>query len=400
MKAIAFLEPNVYVRVIEDNVLLYNTENNTSIVYRNNNIIAEFVTNLIKDDQLYITCINDFSQCNQELKEFLKELQEKHMGGFYYKKALKVKPVQLVLNYSDELPKTTKDEFSPMEHLKTINLYVNNEYGDNNFNMIKQVHWVYKDREYLEISYKTLYDLLMQFVKKNITINIIGGNIFNYSEISRLIDILEKLRINTCFYLHYSLINKDDLNKLSNFKIKILIDNLVNKELIIQKLLGLNILLNFELLFLIESNSDLKVTLEIAGILGIDNYRLIPFLNGKNYNFFKKNIFMRIPRILNSGLTNRDIFSKKIVNPLCYGELNILPNCDVYANFNHCKIGNLRNNNFVEILLKEIIKGNSWKKHRGKVKPCNKCLYRDLCPPISNYEYVLKKFDLCLKETK
>ena len=40
-------------------------------------------------------------------------------------------------------------------------------------------------------------------------------------------------------------------------------------------------------------------------------------------------------------------------------------------------------------------KGKSWWKLRTNIKPCNNCLYNLLCPPISNYEYVIGKYNLC-----
>ena len=50
---------------------------------------------------------------------------------------------------------------------------------------------------------------------------------------------------------------------------------------------------------------------------------------------------------------------------------------------------------FREMIVKEIIRGKSWKLTRRKVMPCKKCVYCDICPPISNYEKAIGKYNLC-----
>ena len=44
---------------------------------------------------------------------------------------------------------------------------------------------------------------------------------------------------------------------------------------------------------------------------------------------------------------------------------------------------------------KEIHESKNWFRTRSKVKPCKSCIYNALCPPISNYEYYLKEYNLC-----
>ena len=48
-----------------------------------------------------------------------------------------------------------------------------------------------------------------------------------------------------------------------------------------------------------------------------------------------------------------------------------------------------------EAVYKEIRSGNSWRLVRKKIKICQDCLYNQLCPPLSNYEYAIGKNNLC-----
>ena len=80
---------------------------------------------------------------------------------------------------------------------------------------------------------------------------------------------------------------------------------------------------------------------------------------------------------------------------LNFGRLSILPNGDIYANIYHNKLGNILKDKLNEIIENEIINGKSWLNVRRLVEPCKNCVFELVCSPISNYEYAIKKFDLC-----
>ncbi|MBE9468407.1 MAG: hypothetical protein IMY72_08845 [Bacteroidetes bacterium] len=48
-----------------------------------------------------------------------------------------------------------------------------------------------------------------------------------------------------------------------------------------------------------------------------------------------------------------------------------------------------------DAVYREMNIGKNWFKLRTNTKPCCNCLYNTLCPPISNYEYALGKYNLC-----
>ena len=89
------------------------------------------------------------------------------------------------------------------------------------------------------------------------------------------------------------------------------------------------------------------------------------------------------------------IYARQMINSNYYGRLNIMSNGDVYANVNEKKIGNIKNNSLHKFANNEMIFGKSWRKTRDKIKPCNLCVYKFLCSPISNYEYIIDKNNLC-----
>ena len=78
-----------------------------------------------------------------------------------------------------------------------------------------------------------------------------------------------------------------------------------------------------------------------------------------------------------------------------FGKLTVFPNGDVFANANDKPLGNLADLNVEELVGRERAGNTSWSRRRTEVEPCRDCLYRFLCPPVSNYEILSKKFNFC-----
>ncbi|MCD7968758.1 MAG: TIGR04150 pseudo-rSAM protein [Alistipes sp.] len=126
-----------------------------------------------------------------------------------------------------------------------------------------------------------------------------------------------------------------------------------------------------------------------------DNYNIEkrPFFTGNNLDFFRRCVFVEEDDLRNAKLTKRDIFARQTLNSNFFGRLVVLPDGTVHANVNHPALGRIEDPLY-DILYKEIITGTSWRMLRDRM-PCRDCIYRWMCPPISNYELVLQKPDLC-----
>ena len=77
------------------------------------------------------------------------------------------------------------------------------------------------------------------------------------------------------------------------------------------------------------------------------------------------------------------------------GKLVVLPNGDVYSNCNNSKLGNVNTDTIGSIVNKELNSNKAWRKIRKDLQPCKNCLFSYLCPPVSNYELILKTNNLC-----
>ena len=227
-----------------------------------------------------------------------------------------------------------------------------------------------------------------------------GGNVFEYNRFENLIEILRKYNFSASFYTHYKNCpeNNSLLNLLSkyNHNVNLLIFPSINMELLKKKLYLLEKYnINTCNIFIIESKKDYIFVENLIKELNIDNSIILPFYNEKNISFFKEKVFSLKKDILEAMPTIADIYARQVINSNYYGKLVIMSNGDVYANVNEKKLGNINNSSLHKFVNKEMKYGRSWHNTRNYIIPCNTCVYKCLCPPISNYEYNIGKYNLC-----
>lgn len=95
----------------------------------------------------------------------------------------------------------------------------------------------------------------------------------------------------------------------------------------------------------------------------------------------------------------QDIFRRETLNEFYFGYVTIMFNGSVYNNINNDCVGNISQHSLPQLLLNND-KNNSWFLTRNKITPCKKCIYCFLCPPISNYEFAINRFNLCNYEAQ
>lgn len=147
--------------------------------------------------------------------------------------------------------------------------------------------------------------------------------------------------------------------------------------------------------FTVTSTEELDAAREIIRITHLQNAFLNPFFNGKNFDFFRRIVFLTRKDIRSSRPSQHQVFSRKAINETNFGIFTLLPDGMLYANLNDRETGNISLQSLEESILKEITEGVSWFRTRQTVSPCSRCLYRFLCPPVSAYEIVTGRFNFC-----
>lgn len=368
-----YIEPYVYVNVLDNSALLYNTLDGESIEIFDDKVI-EILSAVLDEKNLGVIRLSDLDLLDNSIKTFLDEVRSKYMGDLIDVKLSNVRPVQLLpyCNYKLEKDTYIKQNFSPytniINHLIDLNFY---------------------------LSCDSIFDKIVEIVDsipQNININFIINFGFDFENIifleyiklnSNRIKIICDYRIAYEIFKFYFLENK--------FEIKINCESLdVDKILFIFEKDNDD----FEYILYVESYDEYEFVNSFASKFETKKMFIKPKYNKMNIEFFRDNVFLSKEDILSSGLKIKDILMNKMINIFDYGKINIFSNGDAYANIHHSKLGNVFEQSIYEIVQREVDKGTSWFCVRDKF-PCNKCLYQWLCPSPSNYELEIGITNLC-----
>lgn len=406
----------MHVNIKGNDILLYNTLNGKQLVYKNNSKIVKLLKRMISKKNLN-TVIEEAGILKEKiLDQFLKKSRRMELIQWYeYSKTNKnsKKPVSLpaILNlHRDRKKMISEPGRDPGEDIKKylhkINIYINSYKRSVHDSTLfirgyKQILFPYSLEEYNELKIYKVQKIMDQIKELNVyKITILGGNIFQHKEINDLFKYLVQLPINKELGVFYKDINSDclsliDWKKAQNMDIRIFIEPKFQKnELLkcVELLQKLNITTNYQ--FSIQCEKDANHINEMIELLNGSDFFVKPFFNGRNYNFFKKNVFIKNTDLKNTVVKKRDIYARSVMNPGNFGHITILSSGDIYSNVNEKRIGNI-NQRIQEVLLKELCEGNGWFKVRKNLIPCKGCVYNQICPPISNYEYAFSRNNLC-----
>ena len=407
---ILYLEPYVYINKDERSAILYNTLSGTKL-FVNDCEVLKLIRKLQLSSNIYVVKIRgDKIRKNKEILNFIEEIRTTFMGNLIIKKEKGKKPIQLmpILNNYKDIKKIKKESVSSvgekvLEYLNEISIYVNNECSKNCDickYAYKQIKFCTKSKKKDEINFDLLKSALSDISKSNLSIiNILGGNIFSYGKLIELSNILREIKAVKNIYIHY-LNLFDDIEKikiLDDMNIKILISSDIDKYRISEiNNYMVKIKVNKEYIFAVTDEEDFNTAQKLIAELHIDVYSFNPVYNETNIDFFNENIFIDSNDLENVKLSMKNIFAKNSMNTNNFGKLIIKENGKIYSNLNGKNLGELEKDTIKDIIYQDLKAKNSyWLKSRVNVKPCKNCLNNFLCPPLSNYEYAMKKNNLC-----
>lgn len=397
-----YLEPYVYLNIIRGNVIIYNTLNFKYFEYNKENPeVFQLLKKLNVRKNSYCISISDhLINSNDEVKLFILNLKKYYFGDIVYKN--KTKPLfafpSIKLRHPIE-PLIGNDKFSIGFHLKLIlreiTIYTGNNYNNLDYKLsVSSVlfHRLERCKSSLRIL-KLKEKLIKEFAEfPNLElINIICDK--NYSSkivqifISELIKNIKRLQIH--IYI-------DDFIKSFNMifsgaEYLIYLPSGYNNSQQISFIL--NKYKNCRFIFLAINKSDIRYYSDLKE--KFDNLIKIKAVYNSNLNFFKELVFLKKNDLIEQHLTIKQILTNTILNKFFFGHLLIHENGDMRSNLFSKSGLNFKEATLLDQVQYELKTNEAWNKVRKGIPPCNKCIYNAICPPISNYEFQLKKINLC-----
>jgi len=217
---------------------------------------------------------------------------------------------------------------------------------------------------------------------------------FKYNHLLDLINYLKDNKFDITIKVNYkNYLNSFDL--LNNFDINsyVSIDSLISNNNF-KKLINISDKRKISLQSLVGSDDEFDAISDLVKEYPQLELEYIPYYNGKNISFFQKNVFVDQDDIKSTKPTYKDILINTKINKNFFGQLVITTSGKVYSNLNAPKLGDIKQN-IKELVLKEMLSSNSWRKLRQNCVPCKNCNFNLLCPPISNLELSIKRNNLC-----
>ncbi len=406
MKTFITIWPFVYVNCLENNTLLYNTLSGESACFESKPSISRIVQKLKNNNY---SMVIDSHELDSECKaDFLRILVSKGMGYHLNVNEAFVPPVtpQSIDLYDEKMVSNFHNNEFAIESLRELTFYVTNftkkpQYA-NPFTLKeghKQFLFPIAHPKPDELDLDKIRSVFQIIEPHTIRVNILGGNIFHYREIHSLVALLNESKHIVSYYFHYTdLIDPEDFQILSNLPEKA--DKTVFLDFPLQETHLENWKTyftqeDFYFEFVVESQAHIEEAERMVRRHEIVNYNLRPFYNN-NLDFFKENVFIEKEDILCVKESLAVLLTKKISNPAFFGKLIVDPQGNIYANIHQAPLGNLTTEALHFFIFNLLENPDSvWRVNRNGLKPCSSCIFHLLCPPLSNYEAVIGKINLC-----
>ncbi|MCX6583518.1 MAG: TIGR04150 pseudo-rSAM protein [Candidatus Aminicenantes bacterium] len=407
-----YIDNYVHLFLNNDSALFYNTYSGNCLEYEGNAIVMKLVKRILAPRNCRVILLKEAEIDQPAVREFIDKIRAYYMGDLIDSSYSKGKPIEmppLVKNQLDvtflkkDSARSVGDEI--MSYLTEISLYLN-ETCAQGCAMCKSAYRQFPccfspGRENNLLKPGCIKNLFSEIEHSSLArLNILGGNILLYPDFNGLMPIVNRLAVEKNYYLHYInvLQGKSFLKNIAgkDSRLTIIVNAPIEEEKLEQALtIAYESGVRNQAMFIILGEREFETAELIIEKYGIENYLYIPFYNGCNLDFFKKNLYIAREDFEVEPVAAKEIYERSYVNSLNFGRMVVFPDGRVYANINDPSLGLLGKDSIYSLLCKELERGKSWRKVRKKVFPCKKCNFACLCPPISNYNSAIGRYNLC-----
>ncbi|MBR8702997.1 TIGR04150 pseudo-rSAM protein [Porphyromonas levii] len=396
-----FIQPSVFVHNYRTEMLLYNTKSGANLV-TDNKWLIDLVKELYFPESLGVLSVDQ-----DDIFDKLDQINISHLffGDFFgiIKKDSSTKPLNLlpILSLNQDLERNSNIPIEALNNLIQLNIYITNE-CNLGCNHCKDIHnQMYSCTKYIPngiLPMEIFNKILSQCEFSNLSqVSLSGGNVFLHPYLEEMVSALNQKSIHVQIVTsitHY-LDNVDRINKsvLCESNFLVIIDDSSIGLLSFMKDRSKNRREVF--IYIVSSEESLAKYNKLANEYEELELTPYPIYNGNNLDFLINNVYITTESVFNCKHDFRSIFCNQKINSNFYGSLIIFPDASVRSALNSKVIGNLEYEDLSKMIDQEIRKGNTWRLVRNKQEPCKDCLFRDLCPPISDLEMCVERYDLC-----
>lgn len=400
------LEMYVFIWQDKNQILVYNSLQGKGYLYHSSPALKIIVDTLQEPNNLYGVEIEESLMKDASVSGFIQAQRKTFCGNLIDADLFPQKPVTIipVVYFNEETALTDSekmDELSlsnSMKNLREICLQVTGEcsgFCSCCSDSYRQYHWCHKTPH--RLSPVQLQSIIQKLDSFNLQkIHILGGDLFAYPDWNLLLSVLKKISGQKIFYINhkspaFSTNRIHEILSWDLYSVKILVNmsetdiSTLESQLMVHE--------RIKYVFSVTNVDEYDKVIQIMENNRIEG-DICPYYNGNNQKFFSENVCLDREDILHTQWTRNQILANQKINMNHFGKLAIEADGTVYANINHPAIGSWQGD-YKDFVLHELSSNLSWKKTRNDCVECKDCIFRYLCPPPSNYEYVIGRHNLC-----
>jgi pseudo-rSAM protein len=395
------LENWVYAAIRPEQLMLYNTRTGQYMISEEQQHLA-IVAKMHERQNLGVILFEAAWADNASVLQFIDEAVEKNIFSLEDFQEGQLKPIRLmpVLNIQKDVERLKGESDrsigeTSLHYLTEMSLYVNESCSldcKHCGQSQKQFMCCGKNKDTSALDASILTKIATQIKYAPILkLNIMGGDIFSYPLLDKIMELFDDKKEQIHFWSHYK--NFDNQHNDGNWNI--IVDFPVDEQILLRCVAtNTKETAQYHYHFIVQSEDEVNLVEKMANNFDIQNFEMHPYYNGANIDFFKVGVFLNEEDILGNTVSQRRIFCNQALNSNFFGGLTVLSNGDVAANLNTPILGNIATTSLLELITKELKQNTAWRKTKNE-QPCNECLFQYLCPPISNYEMIFKRQNLC-----
>lgn len=400
MKQYLLLYPDTFLWIDESKGLIYNSLNGYTYNFLLDSDIKIICKYLLDSQNMYIYQLSHKEIENKKVKIWIEEILDIKAGEIVRLEDDNIIPFSFppIINLQSDIERISSESNrnvyeNIISYLHEINIYLGGVCKQP-YPIFKQTNYPMSDEKNI-IDPKQLYKIIETIKHVSLSVNIIGGDLINYPYYNELFQLLNECVFTLTFFVFdFDFINLQKiLSKEESLFFKIIYTEDIYYEQVNQFLLSIKPSLNVTWIFTVSSDKDIE-KIEYC----INKYphknNIYPIYTNNNDQFFQEKVYIDKNFLRRPKISKKQVYRNLSINTNFWGKITILASGHIYSNLNYPSIGTL-NDSLYDIILRELKMKNTWRLTRDQHKPCNSCLFKYICPPISNYELILNHFNLC-----
>lgn len=387
-----FLEPYVYLSILENEVLLFNTLDGNILRFQEP-LIVMLMKELEDVNNMGVVPVR--YKGNALIRSLVSDLRNTFMGDIVSIDTSIRKPIQLRPHLRIDAQKFKEYSVDTFP-LREVTFFANSvcnqtcPYCDSYIDQF-DCCCKYEIGSGKTLCIRNIFDILYPFFETLYRINIVLYNIDDRQVLDYMNGLPVSVKKKCRLIINYKNINSRHINELKELEplLEILLIDFSDLDM---ECLPLEYISAFK--WIVQSNRDVEFLIQHNLM---DSSDTVLFYNGSNLDFVKEQVSYTLDDLRANPTSMRRIHQNISINSIFFGKILIYKDGMVRLNAKTPVVGNLFEKSLPAII-KRVIEDqeNVWFFTRDKKKVCSNCVFRYICPPISELELQLDNTTYCL----